>query len=289
MAGQREQPEAEDPPGSPRVLRAAPGRQQHDRRRRHREQRGTQVVDLVLGPLGRQPEDPGQVDEREAADRHVDVEDPAPGEGVGDEAADQRPADGGDHHHGHDVAHVLAALARRDQLAEYRDRADHQPARAQSLQRAERDQLRHRLGQAGQRRPDQEDHDRGQEELLAPVRVAQLAVQRGADRRREHVGRHDPGQVRDAAEVTDDARQRGAHDQLIEHGEQDRQQQARQHDLDLALGRGSRSIARRSCRRAYRLCDCHDQAPSGGTTSARPRAASSQPTCRPASIFRKVG
>ena len=40
--------------------------------------------------------------------------------------------------------------------------------------------------------------------------------------------------MRDAAEVTDDAGQRGAHDQLVQHGQQDGEQQVRQHDLDLA-------------------------------------------------------
>jgi hypothetical protein len=144
--------------------------------------------------------------------------------------------------------------SRRNQLAEDRDRPDHQSPGAQSLQRAELDQLRHRLRQAGQRRPGQENHDRGQEQLLAAIKVAELAVQRGGHGRREHVRGHHPGQVRDAAEVADDARQRRADDQLVQHGEQNREQQPRQHDLDLPPEGGGLVVR---CRYRCRLCCCH--------------------------------
>ena len=93
---------------------------------------------------------------------------------------------------------------------------------------------RHGLRQAGQRRPDEEDHDRDDEELLPPVHVAELAVERRGDRGREDVSGHHPGQVRHPAEVAHDPRQRGAHDEVVEHGEQDRQQQPGQHDHHLA-------------------------------------------------------
>ena len=73
----------------------------------------------------------------ERADRHVDVEDPAPREGVDEEAAEQRPGDRGDGEHRADQAHVAAALARRDDVGDDRLRADHQAAGADALQRAE--------------------------------------------------------------------------------------------------------------------------------------------------------
>jgi hypothetical protein len=81
-----------------------------------------------------------------------------------------------------------------------------------------------------------EDHDREDEELLAPVHVTELAVERRGDRRGQDVRGDHPGQVRDAAQVTDDPRQRGAHDKLVEHGEQHRHQQARQDNHDLLMG-----------------------------------------------------
>ena len=229
-----DQGEADDLRRAPWVLRPAPGGQQDQRGRGHGEQRPAQVVDLVADLLGGHVQGGEQVDQRRAAHRDVDVEDPAPGEGGGDEPAEQRAADGGEHHHHHHVAHVLPALARSHDVAERRHRADHQPAGPQALQRAERDELRHRLRQAGQRRADEEDDDRGDEELLPPVHVAELAVERRGDRGREDVGGHHPGQVRDPAEVAHDPRQRGAHDEVVEHGQQDRQQQPGQHDHHLA-------------------------------------------------------
>ena len=188
----------------------------------------------MLDPVRGHVQGGHQVDQRGAAHRNIDVEDPAPGECGGDEPAEQRAADGGEHHHHHHVAHVAAALPGRHDVAEGRHRADHQPAGPEALQRAERDELGHGLRQAGQRRTDQEDDDRDDEESLPPVHVAELAVERRGDGGRENVGGHDPGQVRHAAEVADDPRQRGAHDQVVEHGQQDGEQQPGQYDHHLA-------------------------------------------------------
>src|SRR5436189_45198 len=82
----------------------------------------------------------------EAADGEVDVEDPAPGEVVDEEAADQRPDHGRDPEDAAEVALVAAALARRDDVADDRDRRHHQASAAEPLEAAERDQLRHVLG-----------------------------------------------------------------------------------------------------------------------------------------------
>ena len=62
------------------------------------------VVDPV--PDGRRPrrEDDAEDDERDRAERQVDVEDPAPGEVVDEEAAEQRADDGGDAEHAAEVA-----------------------------------------------------------------------------------------------------------------------------------------------------------------------------------------
>ena len=129
------------------------------------------------------------IDDGDRADRQVDVEDPAPREVVDEEAAEQRPGDRRDGEHRADQAHVATALPRRDDVGDDRLRADHQAAGADALERAERDQLLHRLAEPGEHRAGEEDQDRGQEDGLAPVHVAELAVDRRRDRRREQVRR----------------------------------------------------------------------------------------------------
>ena len=57
---------------------------------------------------------------------------------------------------------------------------------------------------------DQEDHDRGEEDALAAVHVAELAPDRGGGGGGERVGGDDPGEVLQAAELADDGRHRGA-------------------------------------------------------------------------------
>ena len=122
---------------------------------------------------------------REDADGQVHVEDPAPREVGDEEAAEQGSGHRRDRENGADQAHVAAALAGRDDVRDDRLRADHEPAGADPLQRAEADQLGHRLRQTGEHRAGEEDQDRDEEDGLAPVHVAELAVDRSRDRRRE--------------------------------------------------------------------------------------------------------
>jgi hypothetical protein len=171
-------------------------------------------------------------EKRDRADRQVDVEDPAPGEVVHEEAADERPDHGREAEDGAEVALVAAALARGDDVADHRDGRHHQTAASEALQRAEGDQLRHVLARPAERGADQEDDDRRLQQRLASVEVAELAVERPYDRRREQVCRDDPGQVLEAPEVSDDRRQRGRHDRLVQRGEQQHEQQRREDQTD---------------------------------------------------------
>ncbi len=155
---------------------------------------------------------------------------------VDEEAAEQRADDGRDAEHGAEVALVLAPLAGRDDVADDGERDDHQAARTEPLQRAESDQLRHRLREAAERRPDEEDHDRRLQHAFAPVEVAELAVERAGDRGGEQVRRHDPGEVRDAAEVADDRRERRRDDRLVERREEQDEHQRREDGADARLG-----------------------------------------------------
>ena len=153
-------------------------------------------------------------------EREVDVEDPAPRGVVDEQPADQRPQHGGHPEQRAEQPLVATAVGRRDHVADDRLGADHQPSTADPLQRAEGDQLAHRLAQARQGGADEKDHDGGLEEPLPAVHVAELAPQRRRGRRRQQIGGHDPRQVRGASEVPNDRRQRRRHDRLVESGEQ---------------------------------------------------------------------
>ena len=173
---------------------AAPRREQDDGGDARREQGEPEPVDLVRDALDGDVEHRGDGEERDDADRHVDVEDPPPREVLGEPAAGERaeharerrrprrsspcsgPAGAGG------MTSPMIAWA-----------ADHQPTGADALDRAAGDELDHRLGQPREHRADQEDHDRELEEDLAAVEVAELAPQRRRDRRGEQVGGHDPG------------------------------------------------------------------------------------------------
>ena len=85
-------------------------------------------------------------DERDGADRDIDVEDPAPGELLDEDAAEQRSDDARDAEDGAEEPLVAAALAGRDDVADDRLGADHQPAAAETLDRPEGDQLDHACG-----------------------------------------------------------------------------------------------------------------------------------------------
>ncbi len=119
----------------------------------------------------------------------------------------------------------LAALAGRHDVADRRLGGDHQAAAAEPLDRPEGDELRHALREPAEHGPDEEDHERSLQHDLAPVEVAELAVERRHDRHREQVRGDDPRQVLEAAELADDRRQRGRHDRLVERRQQHHEHQ----------------------------------------------------------------
>ena len=73
----------------------------------------------------------------------------------------------------------------------------------------------------GQHRADQEDADADQEDGSPAVQVGELAVERTADGGRQQVGRERPRVDVIALQVGDDARQRRAHDRLVERRQED--------------------------------------------------------------------
>jgi hypothetical protein len=177
--------------------------------------------------------------ERDQPDRDVDVEDPAPGEVVDEKAAQQWPDHCRETEDASKESLVAAAVPRRDDVRDHGDRQHEQAPAAQALDRAEGDQLGHVLADPAQCRADEEDHDRRLQDSFPAVEVAQLSVDRPGDSGRQQVGRDDPGELRDAAEVPDDRRQGGRDDRLIERRQQQHEQQrAEDQSHGLAVGAG---------------------------------------------------
>ncbi len=90
---------------------------------------------------------------------------------------------------------------------------------------AEGDELLHVLREPAQSGAEQEEGDRHEVELAAPVDVAELPVERNGDRHREHVAGEHPRVVRQTAEVGDDPREGRGDDRLVEAREQQREHQ----------------------------------------------------------------
>jgi hypothetical protein len=218
---------AKDPDrrGSPGVSAATEARHQDERGRGQGQHCRAGVVDDVMHTAEPARHLTGDHDERNQPDRHVDVEDPAPGQVIDEHPAEQRAHNARHAEDGTEQAHVAAALAGRDDVADDRLGADHQTTAAEALDRAERDELDHGVAEPGQNRAGEEDHDRGLEDRLAPEQVAELAVERGRGGRGDEVGRDDPGQVVQAAEVADDRGEGGRDDRLVE-----RRQEHPQHE-----------------------------------------------------------
>lgn len=158
---------------------------------------------------------------------------------VGAEAADQRPGHRGEPEGRTDQAHVAAAGPGRDEIGDDRLDADHEPAAAGALDRAEGDEFVHAPRPARQRRAGGEDEEGEEEDGLAAEEITELAVERQSDGGGQEVGRHRPGHRVQAVQFADDLRERGGHDGLVEGGEQQRRHQPGE-DQAHAAGAGRR-------------------------------------------------
>ena len=197
-------------------------------------------------------------DEGDRTDGEVHVEDPAPRGVVDQEAPDKWAGDARDPEHRTEVSLVAATFGRRYDVAHDRHGEHDQAAGSESLHGAERDQLVHVLAETGQDRAGEEDDDGELEDPLAPVEVGDLPVERGADRRGEEVGGHDPGQAVEGVEVADDGRQCRADDGLVERGQQHPEHQTGEHDEDLAVAHASaRALGSPSASPRSALFSCH--------------------------------
>ena len=206
------------------------------------ERGGTPPVDPGVTPVVAEVQRAVDHEERGDADRDVDQEHPAPAgqaedHGVaGEEAADHRAEDARRTEHGHEVAGVARPLARRHDVADDREHQGEQATGADPLHGAEGREHVHRGGERAQGRPDDEDRDREHEQLLAAVEVAELAVDRGRDRRGDQVRRGDPGLHGQPVEVVGDGPDRRADDRLVEGTEEHAHHQPDQDGQDLGVG-----------------------------------------------------
>ena len=118
--------------------------------------------------------------------------------------AEGRTDDRGDAEDTRDVALHPRALGRRVDVAHDGggDRLD--GAGAESLQRAQADEDRHRPGEAAQCGGDEEHARAGEEHPLASVEVGEAAVDRDAHGLSEQVGGEHPAEQGEAAEIADD-------------------------------------------------------------------------------------
>ncbi|ESU48244.1 hypothetical protein P376_3775 [Streptomyces sp. HCCB10043] len=175
-------------------------------------------------------------DQRDDRERHADVEAPAPAHpaGVGDDAAEQRAADGGDGEDRAQVAAVAAALARGDHRGHDDLREGGETADADALDDAAGDEHAAAGRQTGDdRAQDVDDQGYLNQQLLAEE-VGELAPERGGGGHGQQRGRHDPGVgALAAAEVGDDLGQGVGDDRRRQDRDEHAEQQPGQrlHDL----------------------------------------------------------
>ena len=244
--------------GEPQAERRAAERGGHEQQDEGHRQRGDAgLVDDGLARRVLEVEEAADAEEGEDADGQRDEEEVAPAPVVGDEAADERAEDRGEAEDATHEALVLAALTRRDDVADDRLRERHQRAHAGALDGAGRDEPPEVLGEAGQDRAGHEDDEAAEVEAAPAVEVAHLADDRHGDRADEHGGGGEPRVVVDAAELGDDARHRRPDDRLAdrrdEHAEHERDEDVAGRAVEAGGLRGaSRAVCGRGAGRGVR-------------------------------------
>ncbi len=223
-----------------------PGRREPDERRHRgeREQDDAERVGLAAPRVvSVVAEHRAQAPERDRAERQVDEKEPPPARVVDDEPADHRPADAREREDDREVRLVARAQARRDDFADERLRERHQAAAAEALHDARRDQQRQRRRKPAGERADREDEDRGRQHLPAAMTVAEPAVERHHDHRREQVADREPRGVAQVAELAADHRRRGREQRLVDRGEEHRQHHREEQAPEARAVEGRRRIA----------------------------------------------
>ena len=129
------------------------------------------------------------------ADRQVDVEHPAPGELVGQPAAERRAGDRAQHGADAPQSHRLALLLARIGVHHDGLRDRHQGGAETALQGTEQHELVERLRRAAQHRHDGEAHHAARERLAQAEAQGAEAGERRHDGRGHDIRRDDPGDL----------------------------------------------------------------------------------------------
>src|SRR5215213_6110664 len=154
--------------------------------------------------------------ERDDAEGQVDVEEPPPGEVVGDPTTDQRSRDGGDPEDGSYVAYVLAALAGAYDVADDGLRERHDGAHPEALHGAGGDQPPEALRRPCQNGAQHEDDDPRDVETTPTVDVGEFADDRNGHGGGEECRGGDPGVMLYTTQLRDDDRHGGRDDSLAD-------------------------------------------------------------------------
>ena len=164
-------------------------------------------------------------DGRSRTERDVEIEHPAPGERIGDVAADKRAGDRRDAPDAAEERLRAGALRQRVELADDRHAQRDDRAGAEALNRPRGDQHDHRGRGARQHRPNEEDDDPSRY-MRRAVEIGEPPPDRHGRRRRQQVGGEHPAVVRESAERGDHGGHRGADDGRFERAEAHAEQQA---------------------------------------------------------------
>ena len=181
-------------------------------------------AELAALEIGRVLNEPRGQQQRKDADRNIDEENPAPGEVVGDPAAESG-ADGGSADHGDAVNRKgHAALGGRKGIGEDGLLAGLQTASAGALQHAANDENSQVRRQSAQKGTDGEQGHAAHVEILAADDGREPAAQGQHDGVRDKIGSEDPGAlILPGGEAARDVRQSDVGDGSVEHLHESRQ------------------------------------------------------------------
>lgn len=231
----RDDAQADDLPGQPVVLGTAPGGQQHDGHGADIHEGQPEPVNLrrqlMLGQLeGNEAGHPGHDTQRQVDPKH-----PAPGDRVGEPAAQQRAEHRGHTEHRAHRRHVGGTNPRWDEVAGDGLGQDHEATATQPLDETEEDEGGHGASGAAQGRAQQEQTNGDEVEGLTTDEVGETAIQRHTDGDGQGVRGDDPRHVLDAGQVTDDGRQSGGDDRLVQGGQEHHHHEAEVDDPEPAV------------------------------------------------------
>ena len=190
--GEPDEARADDLPAAEAAVAARLGEAVDEQREAGREQREADHVEAMAGLRHVARQDALGRDQRGDPDRQVDEEDPAPGGGVDQPAAEDRAEDRAEQHRDADDRHHAADALRAGGAGQDRHAERHDHAAAEALEDAEADQ---RLGaprEAREHRAAHEEEDRGQVEALGAEAVGGPAGERDHRGERQRVAGHDP-------------------------------------------------------------------------------------------------